>query len=262
VATDHPYSSNQDAIEAVLSYVCRQQRLSPDAADEFSQWTRLKLIEDDCAILRAFKGLSSFKTFMHQVISRKYRDWLDVERGKFRVTQEAKRLGPIATELERLVLRDKTPYDEAAQLLVSKGVAQSIKQCDEIWGRLKRAVRRHFVSDDELELRYPGPSIDPLEEAERRRLVEKVQDALHASLAALPAGDNLLFRWRFWDKFTVAQIAKRQGIEQKPLYRRYEQIYKQLERDLIARGITKAELGDLFGSDGIDFDSPDDEDGK
>jgi RNA polymerase sigma factor (sigma-70 family) len=262
VATDHLYSLNEDAIEGVLKFVCRKKGLRDDRADEFCQWTRFRLIANDCGILRSFKGESSFKTFLVTVIQNKYRDWLDAEQGKFRVTAEAKELGPVAANLELLILRDKMPFDEAAQLLVSKGVATSLAQCDEVWGQLKRAPRRDLVSDEALENHQASPSLDPVEDEERQRLTRKVHAALVASIAALPPADNLILRLKYWDHVSVANIAKLQQTEQKPLYRRIEQLLKRLERDMAARGVTEDEVRDLFHGLGIDVEEFAHEGGK
>jgi RNA polymerase sigma factor (sigma-70 family) len=252
VPTDHLYSLNEDAIEGVLKFVCRKKALRDDRADEFCQWTRFRLIANDCAILRSFKGESSFKTFLVAVIQNKYRDWLDAEQGKFRVTADARELGPVAVNLELLILRDKMPFEEAAQLLLSKGIADSIAQCDGIWGQLKRAERRNFVSDEFLENQPAGPSVDPVEDAERQRLTRKVQEALRAAIASLPPADSLILRLRYWDHVSVANIAKLQQTEQKPLYRRFEQLQKQLAAQLVASGVGRDDLREVFSGLGID----------
>lgn len=262
VTTYDPYLLNQDAIEGVLKFVCRKKGLHDDRADEFRQWTTFRLIANDCAILRSFKGDSSFKTFLVTVIQNKYRDWLDSEQGKFRVTVDAKALGPIAVNLELLALRDQMPYDEAAQLLVSRGIASSIKACDEVWAQLKRAERRRLVGEDALENRQASPSVDPVEHEERQRLARKVHAAMLACIAELPPADNLILRMKYWDHVSVANIAKTQQMEQKPLYRRIEQILKRLKRDLSARGISDTEIRDLFDGLGIDPDDFEDEGGK
>lgn len=255
MSTDHLYSLNEDAIEGVLKFVCRKKALRDDRADEFCQWTRLRLISNDCAILRSFKGQSSFKTFLVTVIQNKYRDWLDAEQGKFRVTADSKELGPVAVNLELLILRDKMPFEEAAQLLVSKGIASSINQCDEIWGQLKRADRRNFVSDEFLENQPASPSVDPVEDEERQRLTRKVQEALRSAVAALPPADNLILRLRYWDHVSIANIAKLQQIEQKPLYRRFEQLQKRLAEQLVASGVGRDDVREVFGGLGIDSEN-------
>lgn len=247
------YSEYQDAIEAVLAFIRRRHRLTPDDGDEFSSWARLRLLENDCAVLAKFQGLSSFKTFIVSVISHLFQDWRNQQWGKWRPTAEARRLGPVAIELERLILRDKIDFDQASQLLVSKGLAESIRQCDELWSRLKRHVGREFVSIDTAHDVVVAPPPDPLDEEERRRLAARVLAAMHHALAQLPAADNLIFRLRYWDKVTVAKIAVMHGVEQKPLYRRYDRILDQLRKAMAAHGVTEAEIRELLDEIGVDW---------
>jgi len=254
VATNHPYWDYLDAIEAVLRYVCREKRLSADDGDEFSSWTRLKLLENDCAILRKYGRISTFKTFLFVVVRRKYTDWLREKNGKFHPSAEAKRLGPIAIELERLVLRDRMKYEEAAQTLVSKGIAPSIKACDEIWGRLPQSQGHQFVDPDVIDGMLVPPEPDPVEISRLRELVARVLAVLRLIVDQLPPADNLIFRWRYWDEISVAEIARLQQTEQKPLYRRFNQIHKEIKRRLLEEGLTEDEVLESLDHLGIAFE--------
>lgn len=254
MASHNLYSDYQDAIEAVLGFIRRRHRLSADAGDEFSSWARLRLLEDDCAILAKFQGLSNFKTFIVSVIGHLFQDWRNQQWGKWRPTAEARRLGPVAIELERLILRDRIEFEQAAQLLLSKGVAETIAQCDALWSRLKRHAGREFVNVDDVTNLVVTPPPDPIDQDERRRLAIKVLGAMQQALAQLPPADNLIFRLRYWDKVTVARIAAMQGTEQKPLYRRFEQILGQLRKSMLAEGVTEVEIRELLADMGVDWD--------
>jgi hypothetical protein len=150
VAPDDPYSAHTALIEAVLSGSCRSHRLAPDHADEFRSWARLRLLDDDQAILRKFGGRSTLRTFLVTVIERLFLDWRNHEWGKWRPSSEARRLGQVAIELERLVLRDHTPFSEAVSLLVSRGLAAHPAACEAVWARLPRKPRRQRASEQEL----------------------------------------------------------------------------------------------------------------
>jgi RNA polymerase sigma factor (sigma-70 family) len=262
VATHNLYSDNSAAIEAVLAYIRRAHRLSADDGDEFSSWARLRLLEDDCAILAKFQGLSKFRTFLTTVIHHLFLDWRNQQWGKWRPSAEARRLGPVAVELERLALRDKIDFEQAAQLLVSKGTAPSIAECDAIWSRLKQQGGREFVNVDDIDPVAVTPPSDPIESEERRRIVSKVLEALRRSLEQLPPGDSLIFKLRYWDRVTVARIAQMQGVEQKPLYRRFEQLLHQLRTAILGQGVTEAEMRRAFEGFGPDWDHFGSEDGK
>jgi RNA polymerase sigma factor (sigma-70 family) len=255
VATDNPYSENFGAIQAVIAYVCRKNHLRPEKAEDFTSWVNIQLLEDDCAILRRYRGESSFKTFLVVVIANKLHDFRDHSGpGKFRPSSVAVRLGKLAIELEKLVIRDEVPYDQAAQLLVSKGIATSIRQCDEIWSQLPSRGPRRFVSVDHIDHWTAPPSQDPLQKEEDEAFAERVVMMLHEAVGQLPPGDNLLFRLRYWDDISVANIAKTQALDQSATYRRYDQINRGLKKTLLSQGVSEEQFIDLLRRVGIDPD--------
>jgi RNA polymerase sigma factor (sigma-70 family) len=255
VPPDHLYTQHADAIESVLAYTCRAQRMTADAGDEFASWARLRLLEDDCAILRKFKGLSSLRTYLVTVMQRLLLDWRISEWGKWRPTTDARRLGPVAVELERLVLRDSVEFEQAAQMLVSKGVAMSRDECDRIWSELPRRPRRQRASDRVLE-EIPDPieSPDRVAEEQSRASEWRAKAALAEAIPSLGAEEQLIIRLRYQDGFTVARIAELLKEEQKPLYRRIEQILLRLRAALIAAGVTREDVRDLLGSPAVELE--------
>ena len=255
VATHHLYSEHADAIEAVLAYTRRAHRLSADDGDEFCSWARLRLLENDGAILRKFQGLSSIKTFLVTVIQRLFLDWRIKEWGKWRPTTDARRLGPVAIELERLVLRDGIDFEQAAETLVSKGTALSREECDRIWSELPRRPGRQRTGDQSLEI-LPAPTRhDPIEVDEHLTSAARAGAALAAAIPTLAPQEQLIIRLRFQDGFTVARIAQLIGAEQKPLYRRIEQILGRLRASLTAAGVTAEEMRELFGNPAVEMDA-------
>ena len=118
MATYQLFREQAEIIDAVLTQICRGRRLTVDICEEFSSWVRLRLLEGDSAILRKFAGRSSPRTFLMTVIKRLYLDWRNKEWGKWRPSTAARRQGTVAIELERLVLRDRLPFDEAVEHLV------------------------------------------------------------------------------------------------------------------------------------------------
>lgn len=254
MATQNLYSEHADTIESVLAYTRRAQRLSADDGDEFSSWARLRLLEEDCAVLRKWQGISTFKTFLVTVIQNLFRDWRDHEWGKWRNSAEAVRLGPLAKELERVVSRDGTDYEEAVQLLVSKGTAQSVRQCDEIWEKLTHRPPRRRASIEAIDAGgHSVSAVDLLEENERRERVAAARRAMRTALGELPAGDQLIIKLRFDDRITVARIATLVDEDQKGLYRRFERIWKQLKSSMNAKGVEDDDIRDLIGEGGDDF---------
>ena len=248
------YSANADVIESVLRYACRSHRLSPDHADEFTSWTRLRLLDNDQAILRKFGGRSTWRTDLVSVIERLFLDWRNHEWGKWRPTAEARRVGQVAIELERLVLRDGLNYASAVEQLVQAGIASDAETCDRAWARLPRQPRRQRVDEEHLvEVAPQQPEADPVEAAERRERERAILAALETALVALPPQDQTLLRLRYWSGIKVSQIAVTSGLEQKQLYRRYERIWTDLRAQLAAAGVTAADLAGSLGH----FELPD-----
>jgi RNA polymerase sigma factor for flagellar operon FliA len=255
VATHHLYSEHAGTIESVLAYTCRAHRLSADDGDEFCSWARLRLLENDGAILRKFQGLSSIKTFVVTVIQRLFLDWRIKEWGKWRPTTDARRLGPVAIELERLVLRDGIDFEQAAETLVSKGTAVSREECDRIWSELPRRPGRQRASEQSLDIVPAPPRHDPIEVEAQVISAARARAALAGAIPTLAPQEQLIIRLRFQDGFTVARIAQLIGEEQKPLYRRIEQILGRLRARLTAAGVTGDEVRELFGNPAVEMEA-------
>jgi RNA polymerase sigma factor (sigma-70 family) len=241
------YAAHAELIESVLGASCRVHRLSPDDADEFCSWVRLRLLDQDRAILQKFAGRSSMRTFLVTVVERLFLDWRNHEWGKWRPSSEARRLGAIAIELERLVLRDRCGFEEAAQTLVVRGIADSVAACEDAWARLPRQPRRQRVQEGVLvTLPDPGGAADPVEEDENRTRARALVGALEHAVAMLPPADRNLLRLRYWSGVKVSRLAALVGEEQKALYRRFERLWTHLRQHLEAAGFSGADLDTLF----------------
>lgn len=247
MSADDLYLTHTELIESVLAVSCRVHRLPPDYADEFCSWARVKLLEGDRAILRKFAGRSSMRTFLVTVIERLYLDWRNHEWGKWRPTTEARRLGEVAVELERLVIRDRTTFEDAAATLIARGLAAGVEECERVWVRLPREPRRMRVDEETLES-VPSPlgTVDPVEAGEHRDRGRLLVAALEQALASLPPRDQIILRLRYWSGVTVARIAEIVGEDQKALYRRFGQLCGHLRVELEARGVGGAGLDEVF----------------
>jgi RNA polymerase sigma factor (sigma-70 family) len=242
-----PYTTHADTIESALAHTCRAHRLTPDAADEFASWARLRMLDHDQAILRKFEGRSKLRTFLITVVQRLYLDWRNAEWGKWRPTAEARRLGTVAIELERLVLRDQLSYDEAVQTLGARQVATPA-DCERRWVQLPRRPRRKRVDEEDI-ARLPGSSSasESVDGDEERAEATAMCEALARVLAALAPADRNLLQMRYWSELTVARIAILTGENQKALYRRFDRLTADLRRSLEAEGLSGASLAALEG---------------
>lgn len=243
------FAAHADAIERVLAYVCRRNRLSPEDADEFGGIVRLRMVEDDYAVLRAFEGRSSAQTYLTVVIQRLFLDFRTHQWGKWRPSAEARRLGPTAVLYERLTTRDGLTPGEAVQAMRSNHrVAESESELEAVVRRLPARVRRRIVGEDDIAdvagSAHDGEAAVLAGEAESAQA--RSYAALASAVAGLPPQDRLIVQYRFEHGLQIAEIARLMRLEAKPLYRRIEGILRGLRRSLEAAGLDAAGVRGLF----------------
>lgn len=252
--TTDPYSEHSETIEAVLAHIRRRHLLSPDTAEEFSSLARLRLIEGDCAILRKFRGQSTLRTYLTTVLVHLFLDWRNAQWGRWRPSAAARRSGPLATELERLVLRDGREYEEAVEILLSARAAGSRAECDATWATLKRQPVRKMTTADVLAdlpaSDAPQASVD-FQSVEHK--AARIAAALRQALRGLDGQEQVILRLTYVNRFTAKQIGAAMHLEAKPLYRRIEQIEAKLGALLVATGLDKDDVLGLFGNAGVDL---------
>ena len=74
-------------------------------------------------------------------------------------------------------------------------------------------------------------------EEERETQVRAATGAVRRAVARLDPEDRLIVQMRFFEGFTIAQVARALGVEQKPLYARLRRILDSLARHLATEGI-------------------------
>lgn len=250
------YTTHAEIIESALAHTCRAHRLTPDVADEFASWARLRLFDNDQAILRKFEGRSKLRTFLITVVQRLYLDWRNAEWGKWRPSAEARRVGTVAIELERLVLRDSHTYDEAVQTLVARELATPA-ECDHVWTQLPRRPRRKRVNEEDMAtIAGPSAASELVDDDQARAEASAAVEALSRALKALSPSDQLLVQMHFWGGKTVARIASLTGDNQKTLYRRLDKLKVELRKRLETDGVSAGMLSSLAAGFDSDGDGP------
>lgn len=244
-------TSNLALIERAVSFACRRHRLDATDADEFRSIVLLRLVENDYAILRAFEARSSFATFISIVVQRMMLDHRIASWGKWHASAEARRLGDLAVELEKLLMRDGRTLEDALAILAPKHAGATRESLHELAARLPQRAPRH--REVALEDARPVAAADDIEEsllaAERRTSSERVSSLMSEMIAGLPDDDRLILQLRFEGQMSVAHIARMLRIEQKLLYRRIEQRMRDLKRALEQRGVARRDVLDLIGRD-------------
>jgi RNA polymerase sigma factor (sigma-70 family) len=247
-----PYGSDIAAqlLEAarVTASIARRRRLSAEEAEDFRSHVQLKLLEDDCAVLRQFQGRSSLRTYLSIVIGRMLLDYRDSTWGKWRPSAEARRAGPTAILLDRLVTRDGHAFDEACEILQTNYQVHETKaELEALVLRLPARVRRRFEGEEALEgLPAPHGAADAVAEARREAATGHVLTVLERVKGELPPQDQLILALRFEDGRKVSEIASMLHVDPKPLYRRLAGLLRVLRAALHREQIDEASVVELF----------------
>ena len=234
-------------IEEITDHAARKSHFSREEAEDFAGTVKVKLIEDDYGVFRQFQGKSSIKTYLTVVIQRLLLDYQNHIWKKHRPTAEAKRLGPVAMRLEMLLVRDGHTFDEACEMLrTNEGVELSVAELAELRASLSHRGPRLFVGEERLQnepARDPRPD-EQLEAKEVAGTGRRSIMSLHRALATLSKEDRVLVR--MWTEFSVADIARSWRVEQKPLYRRLERIFKELRKALERLGVRRQDVAEIL----------------
>lgn len=257
------YEANLPLIDEIIAGVCRRRPLSPQEAEDFAQEVRLKLWEGDCEKMASFRGDSSLRTYLMVVINQIALDYMRHLWGRWRPSAKARRLGKSAEILERLTARDGFTFDEAErQLRQNDGVLESRQELLALWEQLPEKIPRRFEEADGLSDESGEQQVEEsVVERERRELAERVARVVTEVMADLDAEDQLIFRLIFGRGWTVADTAKRLGLEQKGLYRRRDRILGRFRRGFDEAAISFERIRELFGWPELDLfgDERDDE---
>lgn len=253
------FSDNLGLIDDTIRLVCRRLHCTPEEREDFTSQSRLKLIEDDYAVLRKYAGRCSLRTYLVTVIRHQLYDYRRQRWGTWRPSAEARRSGPAAVELDTLLHRERVGRDEAIERLRTSG--RFTESAEELRA-LADALPEHFprVMEGEGALEGLAETRSGADRAlltqERAATMRSARVALVASLGELGDEDRLVLRLRFQDGLTVPRIAQTLGLDPKVLYRRCERLLETLRAILERRGVAGAAVMECLGEDSW----PDDDD--
>jgi RNA polymerase sigma factor (sigma-70 family) len=243
------FLDNLGVVNDVVRHIARRHYLSAEASDELASAVRLKIIENDYFILRRFEGRSTLRTYLTAVIQRFFLDTRIAQWGKWRPSAQARRLGPTAVLVDRLMTRDGLSLDEALETLRSvHRVEMTRAALESIALQLPSRSSRRFVGEEHLATLPTPTAADPIEAIDCRREADRIEDALHTALLSLDPDDRLILKMRFHDNLQIARIARILGLTEKPLYRRFERVIGALRRELEALGVSREQVAAVVGS--------------
>lgn len=244
------FLENLGRIDRIAGALCWRHGIEGAEAEDVAAWVRLLLMEDDYAVLRKFRGESTITTYLTMAVSLLFREHRIRERGRWRPSAAAQRLGHAAVRLETLVQRDGYRLEDAAKVMRSAGTTDlSDRALAELLAALPRRapLRPVQVGADALEAAADPGASDPAEAAEADAERRATEQALERALEGLPAADRVVVRMRYWEGLSVADVARGLGVPQKPLYRTLERALRRLRTELegagVSRGLVRALLG-------------------
>ena len=245
------FLANLKFLDALTATVCRQQGLRGDDTGEFAAWATERLVENDYALLRKWRGDSKLGTYVTSVVTNLGREYRIRHWGRWRPSAAAQRLGPAAVMLERLVYRDGMRLREAAERMRTSGATElSDRALAEVLAQFpvrarprradERAVPVEAVADGRT-------AADELADAEADSEWRVALRALDAALRRLPPLEETVVRMHFLEGYTLAAVARALGTEQRPLYRVKDAALRWLRAALADAGVQWEELRAVFG---------------
>jgi RNA polymerase sigma factor (sigma-70 family) len=242
-----PFLIPLDLINDVVGVVTRRRGMTPADTEDFRSWTYEKLLSNDCKALRSFTGRSSLRTYLYAVISNLLRDYRCAHfRSRWRQPAGVARLGRWAVTLDRLVNRDNVPGEEAVRTVASRADCDvSESELRKLLLRIPRRPRPCFVPLEAAAEVVGDGGGDPeaaMLAAERARARRAIVEKLNRALEGFDAEDRNVIQLRFWRGLTIAEVSRRLGIPQKPLYGRLERCLERLRASLESQGISGPDI--------------------
>lgn len=245
------FLQNLPYIQTMCATFCRRDRLDADETDDFTSWAMERVIENDYAVIRKFRGESLLTTYLTMVLSRLFHDHRVARWGRWRPSAEARRQGDDAMALERLVYRDRYTFAQAVEHLRSSGRTRlSEQELRAIFASLPAGTRGRPTPVGEAPLAYApadGGADHDLLAAEADAARARVAAVVNRVVDALPPEDGVILRMRVVEGSSVADIARALRLDQKPLYRRIARLLAKLRDDLEDAGISRQDFLDMFG---------------
>lgn len=254
------YLANRELIDRTATSIARRNHVSHADAEDFRSLTHVHLIDDDYAVLRAYEGRAEVGAFLHAVIRRLFQDWRNANWGRWRPSAEARRQGPIAMQLETLLVRDRRPLHEAVEVLrTNHGVVLTVAELDVMAAAFPPRTMRSFTTADVLddaadqsasEFSSASSLVDDEDAAAGAR---RVSAALSLAMSELPPQDQLILRMRFENGAAISVISRVLGLEQQPLYRRVERLLTSVRSRLEEAGVGADEARDVMHRRGFEL---------
>jgi RNA polymerase sigma factor for flagellar operon FliA len=252
---EETFLANIPTIDRIAAFICRRNHV-PDDAEEFASQVKLDLIERNYEIIRKFEGRASFSTYLTTVMHRLFYQYRVREWGKWRPSAEAKRLGPAAITLEKLLTRDGFSLSEAIRKMTMDG-ERTAAELEAMYVRLPpRQPRPVLVSDDAIgDVADSSTAEEALATHDREQSARTAARVVDEAIAGFDPEDRVILQMRFWNARRVADIAADLHLDQKKTYKRIDKLLAKLRAALEHAGVSRSVAEDLVthGDHGLEF---------
>jgi hypothetical protein len=175
-------------VDRIIRSIAQRHALRGDDADDFASWVKLRLIDNEYAAIRKFQGRSALTTYLTVVIANLFRDYRVREWGRWRPSTAARRMGPVAMRLERLIVRDRLSADVACTAVECADPDVSRGELRRLAAALPLRPRQTRTDGDELQYTpAPGNADDAVWAAEASDQRIAIESALQRALHSWPS---------------------------------------------------------------------------
>lgn len=249
------FEAHYALVEELIRFVSRRHRLGTDEREDYTSYAMLKLVENDYARLRKYRGDSTFRTYLTVVMQRLFLDYRTQKWGKWRPSTAAKKLGRTAIELETLLYRDGIEFHEAREMLLAQtDTALSHEALWDLASQLPYRQRAKRADEELLETIGVRAREDLVSRRELASRVRNVESRLFEESRRLTSEERLILRLRFDEGKTVPEIAEALELRPKALYARISRLLKRLRDALETSGVSWDEIEELVGRNSTSLD--------
>jgi RNA polymerase sigma factor for flagellar operon FliA len=244
------FLENLPWIEKVAGVICRKHGVWGEDAEDFASVAKMKLMEDDYADIAKFRGDCKLTTYLATLVVRRFHEYARERWGRWRNSAAAERMGQLAKDLEVLVYRDGCTLAQAGEQLRNAGKTDLPDvELARLLAKLpsRQPLRAMEVGAAAVDTAPGADSADRgIGEADLDRQRSALLGVLVTVREKLPPEERHILRMRFADGRSVADVARALHLEQKPLYRRIDQLRARLRHDLELSGVTAEAVRELL----------------
>ena len=243
------FLSHLSLIERISRSVAQRYGYQSDDAEDFSSHVKTRFLDNNYAVLRKFQGRSSLSLYIKTVIHRLWIDYEIKRTGKWRSSSTARKIGPIAVQLEELLYRKRYTFEEAYQILNSRHgtcpprdtLSLLIQKLPKRWG--KASVR--MVSLDGLDPAKVTTAAE-IQDPKTGERVEILRRVLTDFMDRLAGADRMILKMRFEDDFTFEEIGRLLKKKKLQVYWRIRKLLSDIEKELHAHGLAEDAVREII----------------